>query len=140
LHSTFAFGLGTFLIGFGAGLFGHGTLTATMNRAPADQRGLALGAWGAVQASAAGLAVACSGVVRDVAAGAAGSSPLFAEIGAAASGYMTVYAIEVVLLVATVMAMTPLLRATGHSSAGLHRAAMPAVEVLERSVLETKAT
>jgi hypothetical protein len=24
---------GTFLIGFGAGLFGHGTLTATMNQA-----------------------------------------------------------------------------------------------------------
>ena len=53
LLSPVLFGLGTFLIGFGAGLFGHGTLTATMNHAPPDQRGLALGAWGAVQATAA---------------------------------------------------------------------------------------
>ena len=57
LSSALLFGGGTFLIGFGAGLFGHGTLTATMNLAPPDQTGLALGAWGAVQASAAGLAI-----------------------------------------------------------------------------------
>ena len=62
LSSTLLFGFGTLLIGFGAGLFGHGTLTATMNRAPPSQRGLALGAWGAVQASAAGIAVAVGGI------------------------------------------------------------------------------
>ena len=53
--STALFVIGTSLIGFGAGLFGHGTLTATMNLAPKNQTGLALGAWGAVQATAAGL-------------------------------------------------------------------------------------
>ena len=58
--------LGNFLIGFGAALFGHGTLTATMNRAPKHQAGLALGAWGAVQATAAGLAMALSGTLRDL--------------------------------------------------------------------------
>jgi BCD family chlorophyll transporter-like MFS transporter len=47
------FATGVLLIGFGGGLFGHGTLTVTMNRAPTDQAGLALGAWGAVQATAA---------------------------------------------------------------------------------------
>ena len=47
LMSQWVFGLGTLLIGFGAGLFGHGTLTATMNLAPKGQSGLALGAWGA---------------------------------------------------------------------------------------------
>lgn len=46
------FAAGAFLVGFGAGLFGHGTLTATMNSAPKDQTVLALGAWGAVQATA----------------------------------------------------------------------------------------
>ncbi len=46
LMSQWLFGLGTLLIGFGAGLFGHGTLMATMNLVPEGQTGLALGAWG----------------------------------------------------------------------------------------------
>src|SRR6201999_2658621 len=71
LASALLFGLGTLLIGFGAGLSGHGTLTATMNLAPRSQTGLALGAWGAVQASAAGLAIALGGIIRDVVAGVA---------------------------------------------------------------------
>ena len=66
LDSAVLFGIGTTLIGFGAGLFGHGTLTATMGLAPSEQTGLALGAWGAVQASAAGIAIALGGVIRDV--------------------------------------------------------------------------
>jgi len=109
LGSTFLFALGTLLIGFGGGLFGHGTLTATMNRAPEHQRGLALGAWGAVQASAAGVAMGMGGVIRDLVSGAAlrnGSAGLFAG---QASGYMTVYSIEVVLLLMTMVAMAPLI-------------------------------
>jgi len=58
------------LVGFGVASrvlgFGHGTLTATMRAAPKEQVGLALGTWGAVQATAAGLAVAIGGVMRDV--------------------------------------------------------------------------
>ncbi|MFX7785092.1 PucC family protein, partial [Acinetobacter baumannii] len=65
-HLPVLFGLGTLMIGFGAGLFGHGTLTATMNAAPADQAGLALGAGGAVQASGAGVAVALGGIIHDL--------------------------------------------------------------------------
>ena len=103
MHSAVLFAVGTLLIGFGAGLFGHGTLTATMNLAPEDQRGLALGAWGAVQATAAGIAVALGGVLRDLVAGA------LPETGPA-TGYTTVYAIEVVLLFATLFAMSPLIR------------------------------
>ena len=61
-QSALAFGLGVALIGVGAGLFGHGTLTASMNLAAPKDRGLALGAWGAAQATAAGLAIAASGV------------------------------------------------------------------------------
>ena len=56
---------GVFFIGLGVGLFGHGTLTLTMNRAPKEQAGLALGAWGAVQATAAGAGVALGGIGRD---------------------------------------------------------------------------
>lgn len=105
LASTLLFALGTSLIGFGAGLFGHGTLTATMNLAPREHTGLALGAWGAVQASAAGLAVASGGIIRDVMAGVLASRP-----DGAAMAYDVVYAIELILLVATLAMMVPLMR------------------------------
>jgi len=111
LSSPALFGLGTFLIGFGGGLFGHGTLTATMNLAPQDQTGLALGAWGAVQASAAGLAVALGGIIRDVVAARVAPGAL-ATLSESAAGYNCVYTLEVVLLLATLVAIAPLLRRT----------------------------
>ncbi|MFM8463285.1 MAG: MFS transporter, partial [Burkholderiaceae bacterium] len=97
MNSLFA--LGTMLIGFGAGLFGHGTLTATMNLAPKTHSGLALGAWGAVQATGAGVAIALGGVLRDLAAMQGG--PTF--------GYTFVYALEMVLLLGTLIAIWPLM-------------------------------
>jgi BCD family chlorophyll transporter-like MFS transporter len=108
LQSLTIFTLGTFLIGVGAGLFSHGTLTATMNNAPNDQRGLALGAWGAVQACAAGVGMAASGVIRDLVSTAAGPRDLLPFVSGAATGYTTVYAIEIVLLVLTIAAMAPI--------------------------------
>jgi len=93
------FGVGTLLIGFGAGLFGHGTLTATMNLAPKTHSGLALGAWGAVQATGAGIAIALGGILRDLAA----------MHGGATFGYTFVYALEMVLLVLTIIAIRPLI-------------------------------
>jgi BCD family chlorophyll transporter-like MFS transporter len=41
-------------MGLGGGIFAHGTLTLTMSRLRQAQVGLALGAWGAVQATSAG--------------------------------------------------------------------------------------
>jgi MFS transporter, BCD family, chlorophyll transporter len=105
LGTPWLFGAGTLLIGFGAGLFGHGTLTATMNLAPRDQTGLALGAWGAVQASGAGIAIALGGILRDAIAAVAPHyhfSP--------AAGYHFVYCTEIVLLFATVVTMIPLIK------------------------------
>ncbi|MCP9625629.1 PucC family protein [Rhodopseudomonas palustris] len=101
--SALVFGFGTLLIGFGAGLFGHGTLTATMNAAPKDQAGLALGAWGAVQASAAGVAIALGGILRDAV------TALAPHLGPAA-GYNFVYCLELLLLFATLVTMVPLIR------------------------------
>ena len=66
LESGEVFGIGVGLIGFGGGLFAHGTLTASMAAARPGDRGLALGAWGAAQATAAGLAIALSGFINDV--------------------------------------------------------------------------
>ena len=105
--------LGNFMIGFGAALFGHGTLTATMNRAPANQAGLALGSWGAVQATAAGVAIAASGIIRDVVNAAVQSSD--SQLWGVASGYVVVYATEIVLLIVTIVAAYPLIR--NHRSA-----------------------
>ena len=97
------FVLGTFLIGLGGGLFGHGTLTSTMQMAPEGQAGLALGAWGAVQATAAGLAIGAGGVLRDLVASRWGSL----------AGYEAVYLLELTLLVATLALMVPMLRRPG---------------------------
>ena len=103
--SALLFGTGTALIGFSAGLFGHGTLTATMRSAPANQSGLALGAWGAVQASMAGVAIASGGALRDLVA-------IWAPPGLyrGALAYDVVYLLEIVLLIATLGLMTPLAR------------------------------
>lgn len=113
--SAAAFAAGTLLVGFGAGLFGHGTLTATMNLAPRGQTGLALGAWGAVQASSAGVAIAFGGILRDVIA----AWPSRVAAGPAVP-YLSVYGVEVALLVAALLVMWPLLTVgrTGTESAG----------------------
>ncbi len=103
---------GNFFIGFGGALFSHGTLTATMNRAPAHQAGLALGAWGAVQATAAGIGVALSSVLRDVVNVTFGSAAGPWGLPGAATGYLTVYVVEIVLLLVAIAAAVPLLRGT----------------------------
>lgn len=110
LGSTAVFVAGAFLVGFGAGLFGHGTLTSTMNHAPADQRGLALGTWGAVQATAAGVAVASGGVLRDVVSRMTPESGSLLGAPGIVVGYTFVYSLEVVLLLATLVALLPLVR------------------------------
>ncbi len=102
--------IGNFLIGYGAALFSHGTLTATMNRAPKDQAGLALGSWGAVQATAAGCAMALSGTLRDIANATLGAVEQLWGLAAKASGYMTVYSLEIVLLLVTIVATIPLIQ------------------------------
>ena len=108
------FAVGTLLVGFGAGLFGHGTLTSTMNLAPRNQVGLALGAWGAAQAVAAGLAIAVGGIIRDLVA----HSPAQGQFGDA-TGYMCVYTLEIILLVWTLIVMAPLMR-RGPDLSGRH--------------------
>ncbi len=94
------FVIGTGLAGLGAGLFGHGTLTATMRSAPRAQVGLALGAWGAVQATAAGIAVALGGVIRDLILRLPGAESFRAE-----APYTPVFTLELALLVMALWAI-----------------------------------
>jgi BCD family chlorophyll transporter-like MFS transporter len=96
---------GTFAIGVGIGLFGHATLTATMRAAPPNRIGLALGAWGAVQATAAGIGVALAGIVRDGLV----AVPQLAGSGAAAP-YNAVFMMEAVFLLVAIAVALPLAR------------------------------
>jgi BCD family chlorophyll transporter-like MFS transporter len=95
------FAAGVFLIGFSSGLFLVGTLADAMSRAKGGMSGLALGAWGSVQAVAAGSAIAIGGILRDY-VGSYG--------GAAASGYDAVYLLEIILIFVTLVALGPLVR------------------------------
>ncbi|HEX8402730.1 MAG TPA: BCD family MFS transporter [Allosphingosinicella sp.] len=97
-------------IGFGAGLFSVGTLTAAMALARAGTSGLALGAWGAVQASCAGLAIAIGGIMRDLIAGLATTDAFGATLGHRATGYGSVYLLEIALLLVTLVVLGPLVR------------------------------
>ncbi len=110
LGSTAVFALGVALIGFGGGLFAHGTLTASMAIATAGETGIALGAWGAVQASAAGIAIASGGILRDVVSDLASRGVLGEALTSDATGYSVVYHIEIALLFATLVAIGPLVR------------------------------
>jgi len=111
LQSTWLFASGVFLVGLGAGLFGHCTLTAAMAMAGRNQIGFALGVWGAVQASAAGLAVAGGGLIRDGVGLLAARGVFGPVLDTAATGYGVVYTLEICLLFATLIATGPLVSA-----------------------------
>jgi BCD family chlorophyll transporter-like MFS transporter len=107
LQSHLLFSVAVFGIGLGAGLFGHGTLTATILSAPNGQSGLALGLWGALQATAAGLGMASGGILKDLAGHVLSPGP----------SYAVVYALELVLLGLTLK----LLRTTPLNTQGQSR-------------------
>jgi BCD family chlorophyll transporter-like MFS transporter len=108
--SVAVFALGVGLVGLGGGLFGHGTLTATMNHAPRDQAGLALGAWGAVQATTAGIAIALGGLLADTVGAIAGRGAFGPSLAGRDTGYLAVYWLEIALLVVTIVLMSALAR------------------------------
>ncbi|MFK8016137.1 MAG: BCD family MFS transporter [Gammaproteobacteria bacterium] len=128
LHSALLFRCGVGLIGFGAGLFGVGTMVAAMNLSQDGDSGLALGAWGAVQATSAGVAIALGGLIRDGVSQLAESGGLGPALASNVTGYGAVYQIEIVLLFAALVAIGPLARHSGdpgEGKAGLGLAEMP---------------
>ncbi|MCB1672721.1 MAG: BCD family MFS transporter [Pseudomonadales bacterium] len=111
LDSVLIFRIGTTLIGFGSGLFAVGTLTAAMSMESQGRFGLALGAWGAVQATASGGGIALGGALRDLFSNLAANGALGAALSGPAIGYSVVYHIEIALLFATLVAIGPLVNA-----------------------------
>ena len=110
LQSPGLFRLGAALIGFGGGLFSVGTLTAAMSLEHSGYNGLALGAWGAVQASASGIAIGIGGALRDTIASLASAGRLGVAMNTPAIGYSFVYHVEIALLFATLIAIGPVVR------------------------------
>ncbi|MGR3743915.1 MAG: PucC family protein [Pseudooceanicola nanhaiensis] len=113
MGSPAIFFAGTSLIGFGGGLFAVATLIAAMQlpERGAAGHGLALGAWGAAQATAAGLAIAFGGAIRDTVNAIATSGTWGAALDTPATGYSFVYHIEIGLLFLTLVILGPLVRA-----------------------------
>ena len=110
LDSALLFRAGTVAIGFGGGLFAVGTLTAAMRLGEQGQAGLALGAWGAVQATATGLAIAAGGALRDGVSHLAAGGHLGEALSGPAAGYGAVYHIEIAVLFAALVIIGPLVR------------------------------
>lgn len=123
VQSVLLFATGVAVIGFGAGLFSHGTLTLAMSRAPRDQVGLALGAWGAAQATALGVAVLAGGVLRDLSQSALEGWRADSAATSPVAGYAFVYGLEMLLLAATWLVLRAGLmrpQAVGSNSSSAH--------------------
>ena len=116
LQSSTLFRVGTIGIGVGGGLFGVSTLTSAMSLAEHTGSGLVLGAWGAVQATAAGGGIALGGALRDVFGHLAAHGLLGPGLSEASAGYTFVYHFEIALLFTTLVAVGPLVRDTGELS------------------------
>ncbi|WP_299968922.1 PucC family protein [uncultured Roseobacter sp.] len=115
MASPALFYAGAAMIGFGSGLFAVATLTAamTMPATGTAGRGLALGAWGAAQATAAGVSIAIGGGLRDWVGHAATAGYMGEALNSPATGYSFVYHTEIGLLFATLVILGPLVRQSG---------------------------
>lgn len=100
---------GATVIGFGVGLFSVGTMIAAMGLSGSNNAGLALGAWGAVQASCAGLGIALGGLIRDGIAYFALADGMGATLAVRATGYGAVFCLEILLLLVTMVVLGPII-------------------------------
>lgn len=110
LQSSVMFASGTFLMGMGEGLFAVGTLTAAMGLRDATQHGIALGAWGAVYATAEGTSMFGAGIIRDAMVRGIADGRITGALADPSVPYSVVYHLETLLLFATLVALGPLVR------------------------------
>lgn len=124
LGSATLFRAGTLLIGFGAGLFGISTLIMAMTMVDEEHTGLSLGAWGAAQATAAGVGIALGGFIRDVTSSMAVNGVLGDALSSPATGYSIVYHLEIALLFIALVALGPLTSVVTHTYSSTRRFAL----------------
>lgn len=108
LGSANLFRVGVLLVGFGGGLFSVGTMLAAMDCADRSDSGIAIGAWGAVQATAVGLGLAAGGFIRDAVNVLVSTGMGERALEAPGAGYSVVYHIEIGLLFITLAVLGPL--------------------------------
>ena len=100
---------GAFFIGFGNGLFSVGTLLRVMSLPHHGEHGLALGAWGAVQATSAGMAMAVAGFIRDVVGGETAAAGLGRGLDPfPGPGYVVTYLFALIGLFVLMIVLGPL--------------------------------
>ena len=129
IGSVWLFYVGACAIGLGAGLFAVSTLTAAMALPERGKsgRGLALGAWGAAQATAAGLSIAVGGAFRDAVGAFAMQGHLGAAFASPSFGYSSVYFLEIIVLFASLIALGPLVRTLPYNPNQNSDAAQPGI-------------
>lgn len=102
------FFIGVILIGFGGGLFSVSCLISAMQLEANGFTGLALGAWGAVQATSMGLGVAVGGILRDFTEGLLSTGYFGYALNPVSGGYLAVYHFEILLLFVVLVVIGPL--------------------------------
>ena len=129
IGSVALFYVGAAGIGLGAGLFAVSTLTAAMALPERGKsgRGLALGAWGAAQATAAGMSIAVGGAVRDTLGGYAMLGDFGTAFANPAFGYSAVYSLEIIVLFVSLVTLGPLVRTLPYNQKPNSTAAQPGI-------------
>ncbi len=110
LDSPLLFRVGATLIGFAGGLFSVGMLHTAMEIPDRELTGMVLGAWGAVQATAAGTSMALGGALRDTIAALAAQNAFGSWLNTPATSYGVIFHIETYLLFVVLVALGPLVR------------------------------
>lgn len=110
MASIFLFTLGVFLIGCGAGFFSVSCLISAMKLEVDGYTGLALGTWGAVQATAMGFGIALGGILRDGVSKLVSFGFLGDTFSPEAAGYLAVYHLEIFLLFFVLILIGPLVQ------------------------------
>lgn len=110
LEAGWLFRIGALGVGLSGGLFAVGTLFTAMRLDGGGYIGLALGAWGAVQSTAAGLAMFFGGALRDLVTQLTASGAFGSAFAAPSVGYSVVYHVEMLFLFITLIAVGPLVR------------------------------
>ena len=109
LDAGWLFRLGALGIGFGGGLFAVGTLFTAM-RMEGRFIGMALGAWGAVQSAAAGIAMFFGGALRDGVSSLVSQGLWGSTMTDPSLAYSVVYHVEMLFLFITLIAIGPLVK------------------------------
>jgi BCD family chlorophyll transporter-like MFS transporter len=110
LQAQALFKVSVALIGFAGGLFSVSMLVSAMTFADPQFNGLVLGAWGGVQATAAGLSMALGGALRDGMGHLAQAGALGEALRSAVTGYSAVYHLEMYMLFVVLAALGPMMR------------------------------